>query len=487
MSIINEISEIVGKENVISGADSSDYLVDQRKKLFGKALAVVKPGNTQEVAKVVKASIKHQVAVIPQGGNSGLMGGATPDNSGNSIVLSLERLNKILGIDIENNTIIVEAGAILQDVQNVVKSNDRLFPLSFGAEKQSQIGGNLSTNAGGTRVLHYGNAKDLTLGIEVVTAEGEVWNGLRALRKDNSGYNLRDIYIGSEGTLGIITAAVLKLFPQPKAQITAFVAFKSVKKAVTFLGHARGKFGPGLTAYELISADSLELVKKYRPDYVQPFDDETLDAAWYALIELSDFQGKEHGNKLFFDLIEEGTSENLIEAAVIAHDQHQIDAFWALRNNGIGDAQLKFNHFIVKHDVSVPTSKFPEFINASLKEIKEVYPEAYPVIFGHLGDGNLHYNISLPFSGTAQAFQSEHTKVVKIIHDNVITFNGSVCAEHGVGQVKVDQLLTYKSDIELDLFYRLKNVFDPKGLLNPGKVIPQVNKFNADNRQGLAS
>ena len=472
MSVIDTLTKIVGAENIIFGADTDSYLVDKRKKLFGKAVAVVKPANSKEVSEIVKVGIKYNIAIVPQGGNSGLMGGATPDNSGNSIVISLERLNKILDIDVENNTITVEAGAILQDVQQVAKRHDRLFPLSFGAEKQSQIGGNLSTNAGGTRVLHYGNAKDLTLGIEVVTADGEIWNGLRGLRKDNSGYNLRDIYIGSEGTLGIITAAVLKLFPQPNAQITAFVAFDTVKKAITFLSKARSKFGPGLTAFELISADSLNLVKNYRPDYQQPFEENDVNDKWFALVELSDFQSAEHGYSLFSQLVVEGKSSELINKAVIASDSNQTAAFWALRNNGIGDAQLTYSKYIVKHDVSVATSKFPEFIAQSLEQIKAKYPNAYLVIFGHLGDGNLHYNISLPFHGTDEEFQLEHEKVVEIIHDTVIYFDGSVCAEHGVGRVKVDQLLAYKSKIELDLFCRLKKAFDPNGLLNPGKVVP---------------
>lgn len=474
MAIIDELKQAAGVGNVLDGQDprAEHYLIDKRKRFHGHALAIVSPQTTEQVAAVVKICAREHIAVVPQGGNTGLMGGATPDTWGESIVLSLEKMNRIRELDVDNNTITVEAGLVLKDIQKAAESADRLFPLSFGAEQWSHIGGNLSTNAGGMRVLNYGNAKDLCLGLEVVTAEGEIWDGLHALRKDNSGYHLNDLFIGAEGTLGIITAAVMKLYPLPKVQLSAFVAFDGIKEAVTFLSRARGHFGPGLTAFELISGASLVLARAQVPHYRQPFDTVRADE-WFALVELSDYESNEHAHQLFRSLLAQGQAEQLCSRAVIAETPELTEAFWSLRKLGISDAQLALTKNQVKHDISIPTSRFPAFITASLQQLAERFPDAVPIVFGHLGDGNLHYNISLPNAASAADYHAEGEKITRLLHDLVIQYRGSVCAEHGIGQVKVHELETYKTPIEKDLMRRLKLALDPQGLLNPGKVVPQ--------------
>ena len=474
MAHLEQLAAIVGASNVIAGdlVAADTYLIDKRKRYHGKALAVVTPETTEQVAAVVRWCNQEQIAVVPQGGNTGLMGGATPGVTGQNLLLSLSKMNRVRELDIDNNTITVEAGMVLRDIQQITEAQDRLFPLSFGAEKWSQIGGNLSTNAGGMRVLNYGNAKDLALGLEVVTADGEIWDGLHALRKDNSSYNLKDLFIGAEGTLGIITAAVMKLYPLPKVQLSAFIAFPAIQQAVTFLSRARGHFGPGLTAFELISGASLVLAKQQVPHYQQPFSD--VDGKeWFALVELSDYESSEHAHHLFRTLLEQAGGERLITRSVIAETPEQTAAFWSLRKLGISDAQLALTKNQVKHDISIPTSRFPAFITESLARLQQQFPQAVPIVFGHLGDGNLHYNISLPHAKSHADYLAEGEQITTVLHDLVVVYRGSVCAEHGIGQVKVHELEKYKTPVEKNLMRRLKQALDPQGLLNPGKVVPQ--------------
>lgn len=472
MSFTDELARIVGVENVLLAEETFPYLADKQQQLIGRAISVVKPGSAEEVASVVKFCSKHRIAITPKGGNTGCTGAALPDKSDRNIVLSLERINRIRAIDLENDTITVEAGCSLKDIQLHAQTQNRLFPLSFGAEDTCHIGGNLSTNAGGSKVIRYGNTRELTLGIEVVTAEGEIWSNLKGLRKDNSGYDLRDLFIGSEGTLGIITAAVLKLYPLPNAQKVAFLLFDTVKNATAFLANAKSALGAGLTAYELISANSIELVRKNRLVTDLPFSDPKNEANWYVLLEFSDHEDDMHARQLLTDLIDLGVEKGLVKRAVLAKDQQQANLFWQIRNTELERAHLLSERYVVRHDISLIVSQIPQFLAVTEQKIRKTYPYSASLIFGHLGDGNLNYDIALRFSLTDSEFNLEKARINKIVYDNVRLYGGSICAEYGVGQTKIDQLLFYKNQIELDLMRRLKRAFDPLGILNPGKILP---------------
>ena len=472
MSFIEDLARIVGAENALPAEEIFSYLVDKQQRLMGSAISVVKPGSVEEVASVVKFCNRHRIAITPQGGNTGYTGAAIPDNAERNIVLSLDRINRIRAIDLENDTITVEAGCSLKDIQLYAQMQNRLFPLSFGAEDTCHIGGNLSTNAGGSKVIRYGNTRELTLGIEVVTADGEIWSNLKGLRKDNSGYNLRDLFIGSEGTLGIITAAVLKLYPLPNAQKVGFVLFDTIKNTTAFLATAKSVLGAGLTAYELISANSLELVRKNRlvPDL--PFSDPKNEANWYVLLEFSDHEDDKHAGQLVTNLINLGIENGLVKKAVLAKDQQQANLFWQIRNIQLEQAHQLSERYVVRHDISLVVSQIPQFLAVTEQKIRKTYPYSASLIFGHFGDGQLNYDIALRFSMTDPEFNLEKARVNKIVYDNVRLFGGAICAEYGVGQTKIDQILFYKNKIELDLMRRLKKSFDPLGILNPGKVLP---------------
>jgi FAD/FMN-containing dehydrogenase len=392
MKLVNELIQLLGEAYVLTGAQAQTYLVDWRGRYSGNALAVVRPGTTEQVAQVVKWCIANKVPVVPQGGNTGLCGGATPDSSGSAIVLSLGRLNKIRSIDTDNDTMVVEAGCILQSVQQAARDAGRLFPLSLAAEGSCTIGGNLATNAGGTQVLRYGNTRELALGLEVVTAEGEIWHGLRGLRKDNTGYDLRDVYMGSEGTLGIITAATLKLYPQPVAQCTALAGLRSVDDAVSLLSVARKGFGPALTGFELIAGNCLQGVVQCYPEQRIPFDGDSAKLPWYALLELSDSESAEHARERFEAIVGEALESGLVVDAVIAESMSQSKALWHLRES-IPLSEKAFGKNI-KHDVSIPVSKMAEFVETTNAALQVHVPGIEHIIFGHLGDGNLHYNVA---------------------------------------------------------------------------------------------
>src|SRR5690625_2741882 len=384
MSQLDGLTEIVGPQHVLTGDAAQTYLVDWRDRYRGAALAVVRPGSPQEVAKVVKWCLANQVPLVPPGGNTGLCGGATPAGDGSAVVLLLTRLNKVRSIDLDNDTIVVEAGCVLQSVQEAATENGRLFPLSLAAEGSCTIGGNLATNAGGTQVLRYGNARDLVLGLEVVTAEGEIMHGLRGLRKDNTGYDLRNLFIGSEGTLGIITAATLKLFPQPVAQCTAMLALASVEDAIQMLNLARQGFGPALTGFELMAGNCLQGVVECYPDQRIPFEGDSANSPWFALLELSDSESEEHARGRFEEVLGDAIEQGVVQDAVIAESVAQSAALWHLRESiplaerahGIG----------IKHDISVPVSSFAEFIEQTNAEIQAFMPQIEHAIFGHLGD-----------------------------------------------------------------------------------------------------
>lgn len=445
------------------------YLEDWRKRYRGQALAVVRPGSTQEVAAVIKLCYDAGVPIVTVGGNTGLCGGATPDSSGRSVVLSTGRLNRVREIDTDNDTITVEAGCVLQNLQEAARKADRLFALSLAAEGSCTIGGNLATNAGGTQVLRYGNAREQALGLEVVTPQGEIWDGLRGLRKDNTGYDLRDLFIGSEGTLGIITAATLKLYPVPVAQRTALLALRSLPDAVAMLSRARSGFGPSLTGFEVMAGHVLEAVVKLFPQQRIPFDGDSAKSAWFALLELSDSESAEHAQTRFEHVLGQAIEDGLVLDAAIAESVAQSKALWHLRESiPLAEAELGKS---VKHDVSIPISRIAEFVDVTNAALQTKFPGVKNIVFGHLGDGNLHYNVSRSEDQTEQELLGLQDQIYQLVHDSVHAFNGSISAEHGVGQLKTRELPRYKSELELRLMRQIKVALDPKGLLNPGKVL----------------
>jgi FAD/FMN-containing dehydrogenase len=465
-SLIEKIAAVVGPQGIVSdAAAAAAYATDWRKRYVGKPLAVVRPVSTTEVSQVVKLCAAARTAIVPQGGNTGLVGGATPDGSGAQIILNLSRMNRVRDLDPLNNTLTAEAGCTLAAAQDAARGAGRLFPLSLASEGSCEIGGNLSTNAGGTAVLRYGNMRELTLGLEVVLASGEVWNGLRSLRKDNTGYDLRQLFLGAEGTLGIITAAVLKLFPLPQGQAVAVVAIESPERALALLSHAQARLAERLTTFELFSDFCLELVLRHYPDCRAPFAERH---PHYVLIEISDSRPFEEARMLLEEVLGEALDAGLIRDAALAASGAQAEGMWALREN-ISEAQAQEGKNI-KHDISLPISRIAEFIDVTDAEIARAFPGARMVVFGHLGDGNLHYNVSPPAGIDDQAFLAGQPGINRIVHDSVARFAGSISAEHGLGQLKRDEILRYKSPLEMDMMRRVKAALDPQGIMNPGKL-----------------
>jgi FAD/FMN-containing dehydrogenase len=465
--LIERCSAIVGAANVlVDEHDTAPYLTDWRGRFTGRARAVVRPASTAEVAAVVRLCAELRVPIVPQGGRTGLVLGSVPDAAGDAIVLSLRRLNRIRSIDTFNRTLTVEAGCILQDIQHAAAGHGMLFPLSLAAEGSCTIGGNLSTNAGGTGVLRYGNTRELCLGLEVVTAQGEVWDALRGLRKDNTGYDLRDLYVGAEGTLGVITAAVLKLFPQPKAAITALVALATPRDALALLKLVEAECGPTLTGYELMSDVSLRLVASHFPDLPRPFPERYPQ---YALLELSSHESEAHGVALLERAIERALEDGLAQDAVVATSIAQSRALWAIREHiPLAQAAAGKN---IKHDISVPISRIADFIETTDAQLDADYPGVQVVCFGHLGDGNLHYNVAPPEGIRHDDFLAEQGPINRIVHDSVAAHGGSISAEHGIGVLKRDELPRYKSPVELQLMRAVKAALDPLGIMNPGKIL----------------
>ena len=456
---------------LLTGDDAAPFLTDYRGKWTGSALAVAQPDSADEVAKVVAWCHAHRVPVVPQGGNTGLSGGSVPEAASDPlpIVLSLTRLNQIRAIDPLNNTLTVEAGVTLLQVQEAAKAAGRLFPLSLAAEGTCTIGGNLASNAGGVQVLRYGNARELCLGLEMVTAEGELWNGLRTLRKDNTGYDLRDLYIGSEGTLGVITAAVLKLFPLPAAQVVALVAVPSPQQALDLLGLAQARLGAGLTAFEILSDTCVALVLQHIPGTRRPLAEVS---PWYVLLELSASTGEAQAAEAMEGLLEAAMESEWVTDAALATNLAQSEALWALREN-ISEAQAAEGKTI-KHDIALPISRIPAFIASTDALIAAQFPQVRQVTFGHLGDGNLHYNASpQPGSGPEQVaeFLALEAPLNQLVHDAVHAFDGSISAEHGLGVLRRDESARYKPPLELQLMRRIKQALDPQGLMNPGKLL----------------
>lgn len=457
----------LGPTHVLTeSGDKAPYLIDWRKRFTGDAVAVLLPGSAEEVAAAVKACRAHHIAIVPQGGNTGLCGGATPDHTTPSVVLSLKRLNRIRQVDPLNNTITAEAGVILQQIQEAAREQDRLFPLSLAAEGSCTIGGNLSTNAGGTAVLRYGNTRELCLGLEVVTPAGEIWDGLRGLRKDNTGYDLRDLFIGAEGTLGIITAAVMKLYPAPRARVTALAAVADPRAALKLLETAQQHAGPMLTGFELMSNICLSLVTHHYPQMRYPFAERHEQV---VLLELSDSESEEHARATFETLMEAAFEAGIVLDAVVAESVQQSRDFWNLREHiPLAQADEGKN---VKHDIAVPISRIADFIETTDAAIAAAFPGVRMITFGHLGDGNLHYNVSPPVGQDHDAFLANEDAIKHIVHDSVVAHGGSISAEHGLGQLKRDENKRYKSEVEIALMTSIKQALDPMGLMNPGKVV----------------
>lgn len=456
----------VGAAQVLTEGDLSAYELDWRKRYRGRALAVVRPGSTQEVAAVVRACAAHGTSLVPQGGNTGLVGGGTPDASGSQVLLSLQRLNRIRGIDAANLTLTAEAGCVLQTVQDAARGAGLLFPLSLAAEGSCTIGGNLAANAGGTQVLRYGNARELCLGLEVVTAGGEVWDGLAGLRKDNTGYDLRDLFIGSEGTLGIITAATLKLHPRPAATMTALAAVATLDAAVALLQAAQARLGAGLTGFEVMNEASLALVRRHFPQLTQPL----APAPWMVLLEQSDTESAEHARALFETLLEAAFEAGTISDAAVAESIEQSQGLWHLRESiPLAQAEEGLN---IKHDIALPVSRIPAFVAETDAALQRHFPGARLIDFGHLGDGNLHYNVQAPEGTSAADFlRTQEAAINTLVYDAVQRFGGSISAEHGIGQLKRDELARRKSPVALGMMRAIKQALDPAGLMNPGRML----------------
>jgi FAD/FMN-containing dehydrogenase len=470
---IDRLRAIVGERGLITDEPGKHpYLTDWRENYLGTALAVARPASTAEVADIVKLCATEKVAIVPQGGNTGMMGGGTPHQGGREIVLSLKRMNRILEVDPIGYTMTVEAGVVLKTIQETAAEHDRLFPLSLAAEGSCTIGGNLSTNAGGVQVLHYGNARHLVLGLEVVTPQGEIWNGLRALKKDNTGYDLRDLYLGAEGTLGIITRAVLKLCPKPKDIATSWVAVPSPDAAVELLAGAYAASEDNVTSCELMGRQGIDLVLSHIPGSTDPLAERH---DWYVLLEWASTRARRTGAnesglaEKMETYLGEALDRGLVLDAALAQNETQARAFWALRENH-SEAQKREGPSI-KHDISVSVSKIPSFMKAGLAAMKQVLPDCRPVPFGHVGDGNIHFNCQAPAGWDKVRFMAHAEAISGAVYDLVVSYGGSISAEHGIGQLKVDELAHYRSKVELDTMRAIKHALDPQNLMNPGKII----------------
>ncbi len=465
--ILNQLKQIIGEQHVLCGEkEIASYLVDWRKRYHGNALAVARPASTAEVCAVVNFCIEKKISIVPQGGNTSLCGGATPDHSGKQLILSLGRLNHIRSIDTANQTITVEAGCILQHVQDAAAHVNRYFPVSLGAQGSCTIGGNLSTNAGGTAVLRYGSMREQCLGLEVVTAQGEIWHGLRGLRKDNTGYDLRDLFIGAEGTLGIITAAVLKLSAKPTAVVTALIGLDDIPAVLTLLTFLQEHAGTMLSAFELISNDCLDLVTTQYPQLPYPFAKKQAQA---VLLEFSGQDSEEHVRHALESLLMVADQKSIVREVLVAQSLAQSMQFWHLREHiPLAQAQMGKN---IKHDISLPRSHLESFFNQAEQALKKAYPDCRIFSFGHVGDGNIHYNVAPPIGVTETAFLLEEAVINQIVYQCVSDCGGSISAEHGIGQLKRALLTQHKSPIELALMRSVKQALDPLNIMNPGKVL----------------
>ncbi|HEV8015365.1 MAG TPA: FAD-binding oxidoreductase [Stellaceae bacterium] len=464
---LDRLHALLGDKGFIADSGAMEpYLREERGTYHGAALAVLRPTSTEEVAAAVKLCAAANLPIFPQGGNTGLAGGAVPWEDGRGVVLSLSRMNRVRDVDPIDYSITVEAGVILADVQTAATTVDRLFPLSLGAEGSCQIGGNISTNAGGIAVLRYGNTRSLVLGLEVVLPDGRIWHGLRALRKDNTGYDLKQLFIGGEGTLGIVTAATLRLFPLPKAVETAFLGLTRVEDAMDLFSRARKASGDQLTAFELISRFGIDMAIKHVAGIVDPLPEKF---PWYVLLEVSSSEAQSGLIETLERFLSDGMEAGLVKDGVIAKSGAQARDLWRIRE-GLVEAQ-KFEGGSIKHDISVPVSKVAAFITRAHAAIAERLPGIRPNAFGHVGDGNIHYNIHQPEQADKATFLAQQAEFNRIVHDVAVDLNGSISAEHGIGRLKVGELAHYKEPIEIEMMRRVKQALDPHGIMNPGKIL----------------
>lgn len=460
-AFLSELEKIVGANHIITGDAATPHYRDYRGRLSGAGLCVVRPENTDAVARVVKLCAQHNITITPQGGNTGLVGGSIPYDADRAIVLSTARLNKIYNVDAANFTMAVGAGCILTTVQRAADDADRYFPLSLGSEGSCQIGGNIAANAGGILTLRYGNTRDLVLGLEVVLPDGSVWDGLRALRKDNAGYDLKHMFIGSEGTLGIITAAVVKIFPKPKMRETFFVGLNSPADALALLARTRAAFADTIQAFELVPRVAIELANTHGPHCVDPLG---VKAPWHILAEVTGV-----GRDALMAFLDNVMSDGIIVDATIAQNEKQRADLWFMRE-AIVEAQRNAGASI-KHDISVPVSSIPDFIARADACVRALVPGVRPMIFGHVGDGNLHFNLTQPVGMDRAAYMARWDDVNCAVHDIVTQCRGSIAAEHGVGTFKASELAARKSPVELALMKTLKAALDPHNRMNPGKIL----------------
>jgi len=466
LNLIEQLKKIVGERHVIlDEKDMQGFVVEWRDKFVGKASAVVQPKTTEEVAAVMKACAATKTSVVPQGGNTSLVGGSIPFMGGDEIILSLTRMSNIRNVDSVDGTMTVDSGCILANLQDAAEEVDCIFPLRIGSEGSCQIGGNISTNAGGVQVLHYGSTREQVLGLEVVLPDGRVWDGLTSLRKDNTGYDIKQLFIGAEGTLGIVTGAVVKIYPRPKYQQIALVAIPSVEAAIAFLGLARQMSGDQVTAIELIPRICLDMVVRHVPGTIEPMS-ERYD--WHILIELSS-SSTENLKALMEDILAAGFEQEIVLDAIVPASESQQQKIWQLREE-ISGAQ-KPEGGSIKHDISVPISRFADFICEADTAVQKIIPDFRSVAFGHIGDGNVHYNPLQPVDMDRQEFLDHWEEISRSVHDIAVSMRGSISAEHGIGRLKADDLVYYKSEVEIDLMQRLKQVLDPDGIMNPGKLL----------------
>ena len=489
-TLLSSLQNLLGATHVLTGADAAPYCTDQRKRYQGLARCVVRPRNVDEVAAIVRLCAQAGAPVVPQGGNTGLVGGATPDADGRSVVVSLQAMRGIRQIDAANQTMTVEAGCPLQQVQQAAADAGWLFPLSMASEGSCTIGGNLATNAGGTQVLRYGNARELCLGLEVVTAQGEIWSDLRGLRKNNTGYDLRNLFVGSEGTLGIITAATLKLYPQPRGCCTAWVALPAVQAAVDLLALARQQLGAALTAFELMGQHALQLVGEHLPQLPIPLfnppnqaqppapavpshasNDVPNHAPYYALLECADAHSEPHARQALEDLLQAALEQGLASDAAVAASARQSHTMWHIRESiPLAQAQAGLN---VKHDIALPLSAMAQFVLETDAALQQAWPGVRMVNFGHVGDGNLHYNVQAPAGHNPAAFLAANESAInRVVFDAVHRLGGSISAEHGIGQLKRHTLPRYHSPVALAMMRQIKQALDPHHTMNPNRLLP---------------
>jgi FAD/FMN-containing dehydrogenase len=461
------LKAVVGPQGYLdAAADIQPYCKSWRDDWLGEVAVVLRPKTTAEVAGLVKICAETGTKIVPQGGNTGLTGGGQPGMDRSEVIISTDRMKAVRGIDLANDTLTVEAGVILQRIQLIAAENRRLFPLSLGAEGSCQIGGNISTNAGGTQVIRYGNTRNLVLGLEVVLPDGRIWNGLRGLRKDNTGYDLKQLFIGGEGTLGIITAAVVRLFPLPTATATAWLAVPSPTAAVELLALMRARLGEQISAFELLQRSIIEFLIAGVPGHSEPLRQ---PADWYVLVEVSGQGAPGSLDDPFAEALSDAMARQLVEDAVIASSGAQAKRYWKMRED-LADAQ-KAAGMGIKHDVSVPVSRVAEFLTRCDAALEAAYPGIRHCAFGHVGDGNLHYNPVAPQGWTGGSFAAEREPINRIVHDLVVELGGSISAEHGIGRLRLDENEHYKSAVELDLMRTIKRALDPANLMNPGKMI----------------